>query len=85
MSLLRRAVVLGAGGTAAIAWEIGVLAGLAEAGIDVQTADLFVGTSAGSVVAAQITSGRSLEELFQYQVDPLLQVQELAPPLDFHH
>jgi NTE family protein len=85
MSLLRRALVLGAGGTAGIAWEIGLLAGLAEAGIDVQTADLFVGTSAGSVVAAQITSGRSPEELFQYQVDPLLQVQELAPPLDFHH
>lgn len=83
MSLLRRAVVLGAGGTAAIAWETGLLAGLAEAGINVQSADLFVGTSAGSVVAAQITTGRPLAELFKCQADPSLQVRELAPPVDF--
>jgi NTE family protein len=85
MSMPRRALVLAAGGSAAIAWEIGVIAGLAEAGIDLRTADLFVGTSAGSVVAAQITSGRPLDALFQHQVDPQLQLQELPPPVDFHH
>jgi NTE family protein len=80
---MRRALVLGAGGNAAIAWEIGVIVGMAEAGIHVRDADVFVGTSAGSVVAAQLTSGLSLEELFQRQVDPALQVNEPAPTVDF--
>ena len=62
-----RALVLGGGGVTGVAWELGVLAGLAEAGLDVTDADLFVGTSAGSVVAAQVTSGTALEELFEQQ------------------
>lgn len=81
--MIRRALVLGSGGNAAIAWQIGVIAGMADAGIDVRDADLIVGTSAGSIVAAQITSGLSLEELFQRQVDPRLQLGEPLPPIDF--
>ncbi|GCE06777.1 patatin-like phospholipase family protein [Dictyobacter aurantiacus] len=77
------ALVLGGGGVAGIAWETGIIAGLAEAGIDVRDADLFVGTSAGANVAAQITSGLSMQELFQRQVDPALQAHELAPQADF--
>ena len=50
MSDQRTALVLGGGGITGIAWEIGVLAGLAEAGVDLSGADLVVGTSAGSVV-----------------------------------
>ena len=53
----RTALVLG-GGSIGNAWLIGVVAGLAEAGMDVTTADLVVGTSAGSTAAAQITSAR---------------------------
>ena len=60
MSDQRRALVLGGGGITGIAWEIGVLAGLAEAGVDLTGADLVVGTSAGSVVGAQLTSGADL-------------------------
>ena len=56
----RRALVLGAGGHAAITWELGVLAGMAEAGVDICDADVIVGTSAGSLVAVQIT--RDLSE-----------------------
>ena len=59
-----RAVVLGGGGVTGVAWEIGLLHGLAELGVDLSQADLFVGTSAGSVVAAQITEGTPLDELF---------------------
>ncbi|HEY4382876.1 MAG TPA: patatin-like phospholipase family protein [Ktedonobacteraceae bacterium] len=77
------ALVLGGGGVAGIAWEIGLLVGLAEAGIDLRDADLFVGTSAGSTVAAQLTSGLTLDELFQRQVDPALQAHELAPQPNF--
>lgn len=77
------ALVLGAGGHAAIAWEIGVLIGMADAGVDVCNADVVVGTSAGSLVGAQITSGLALEELFQRQIDPHLQTKESPPRVDF--
>src|SRR3954453_19778835 len=49
-----RALVLGGGGSTGNAWLIGVLAGLYEAGLDVTTADLTIGTSAGSTAAAQV-------------------------------
>jgi NTE family protein len=67
MSPGNRALVLGGGGVAGVAWETGLLLGLRDAGIDLTLADSFVGTSAGSVVAAQVTSGRSLDELFAAQ------------------
>ena len=52
------ALVLGGGGAAGNAWEIGIIAGLAEAGLDMtETADLVVGTSAGATTAAQVRSG----------------------------
>ncbi|WP_346622141.1 patatin-like phospholipase family protein [Blastococcus montanus] len=70
MSDQRTALVLGGGGITGIAWEIGVLAGLAEAGVDLAGADLVVGTSAGSVVGAQLTSGASLEEMYARQLEP---------------
>ncbi|NBE55241.1 patatin-like phospholipase family protein [Streptomyces boluensis] len=66
------ALVLGAGGLAGVGWEIGILHGLAEAGVDLSDADLVVGSSAGSVVGAQLTSGRfTLPELYTRQLaDP---------------
>jgi NTE family protein len=66
------ALVLGGGGLAGIGWEVGVLHGLAEAGADVSAADLIVGTSAGSVVGAQLSSGLlTLPELYERQLaDP---------------
>jgi len=79
----RDALVLGAGGHAAIAWEIGVLAGMADAGVDVCGAGVIVGTSAGSLVGAQITGDRALDDLFQRQIDPHLQPKESLPPVDF--
>lgn len=58
-----RALVLGGGGSTGNAWLIGVLAGMFDAGLDVTTADLTVGTSAGSTAAAQI-AGASPSELY---------------------
>ena len=58
-----RALVLHGGGSAGNAWEIGVIAGLFDAGLDVTEADLIIGTSAGSTVAAQITSATPAELL----------------------
>lgn len=51
------ALVLGGGGSAGNAWLIGVIAGLADAGLDVTHADTLIGTSAGSTAAAQISGG----------------------------
>jgi NTE family protein len=51
-----RALILHGGGSAGNAWEIGVAAGLLDAGVDVTDADLIVGTSAGATAAAQLTS-----------------------------
>ncbi|SDP58248.1 NTE family protein [Pedococcus dokdonensis] len=55
MGALGRALVLAGGGAAGHAWELGLIAGLAEGGVDLVAADLVIGTSAGSTVAAQIT------------------------------
>src|SRR5580700_5929741 len=60
----KRALVLAGGGAAGSAWEIGLIAGLSDAGVDVTEADLIIGTSGGSTVAAQITSGSRPAELF---------------------
>src|SRR5690242_16393866 len=65
-----RALVLGGGGIAGIGWETGILFGLAEQGVKLLDADVFVGTSAGSAVAAQVTSGVPLNELYDRLVFP---------------
>ncbi|KOG40427.1 patatin-like phospholipase family protein [Streptomyces decoyicus] len=63
------ALVLGGGGLTGIGWEIGVLAGLAEAGLDLADADVVIGTSAGSIVGAHLTSGHlGLDEMYERQL-----------------
>jgi NTE family protein len=68
------ALVLAGGGVAGIAWELGVLRGIADAdpalAARVLAADLIVGTSAGAAVAVQITSGVALDELYAAQLRP---------------
>jgi NTE family protein len=56
-------LVLGGGGPIGIGWESGLLAGLAEGGVDLSRADFIVGTSAGSFVGANLAMGRSLARL----------------------
>ena len=62
--------MLGVGGITGIAWELGLLAGLADLGLDLSAADVVVGTSAGSFVGAQIRGGAGLEELYESQLRP---------------
>jgi NTE family protein len=78
-----QALVLGGGGLAGIAWTTGLLAGLAGHGQDLTGADLIVGTSAGAAVAAQVTSGMPLDELFARQADPARQGPEIPAEIDF--
>jgi NTE family protein len=67
-----RALVLAGGGLAGIAWETGVLCGIADeapaAAQRLLDSDVLLGTSAGSAVAAQLSSGCPLENLFARQV-----------------
>jgi NTE family protein len=50
-------VVLAAGGERVVPWQTGVLAGLADAGLDLRDAGAIVGTSAGAFVAARLALG----------------------------
>ena len=67
----KRALVLAGGGLAGIAWETGILRGVADESPATARAlldsDVLLGTSAGSTVAAQISSGIGVDELFARQ------------------
>ncbi len=63
-------LVLGGGGVTGIAWELGILKGLRDHGVDLTAADTVIGTSAGSVVGAQITSVVDLDDLYEEQTRP---------------
>lgn len=85
----RRALVLAGGGIAGIAWETGILRGIADespaTARQLLESDVLVGTSAGSTVAAQISSGCPLDELFDRQlaeasaeIDPGVDIEAIA-------
>ncbi|WP_062442704.1 patatin-like phospholipase family protein [Herbidospora daliensis] len=59
---MTRALVLGGGGIAGIAWEAGIVTGLRREGVDLGAADTIIGTSAGSVVGTLIATGADLEK-----------------------
>ena len=67
-----RGLVLAGGGLAGIAWETGILCGIADEAPDAAQAllasDVLLGSSAGATVAAQLGSGTGLDELFARQV-----------------
>src|SRR5258707_1771819 len=52
----KRALVFARGGAAGNSLELGLIAGLSASGGDLTEADLIIWTSAGSTVAAQITT-----------------------------
>src|SRR5919204_2319046 len=55
-------LVLGSGGTLGEAWMRGLLSGLSAAsGLDFRDCEYVLGTSAGSIVAATLTSGHELD------------------------
>lgn len=57
-------LALGGGGPVGLAWEVGVLGALEEAGLPpAGEADVIVGTSAGSMLGAWLRRGRSLADL----------------------
>lgn len=68
-SAMMRALVLGGGGVTGVAWETGLLYGLEQEGLRLREADRLVGTSAGSVVSAQVAGRTPLAELYRRQVE----------------
>jgi Predicted esterase of the alpha-beta hydrolase superfamily len=65
-----RALVLTGGGPASSAWELGLITGMADAGLDVRNADLLVGTSSGSRVALHLASGVAHDVALQQRLRP---------------
>ena len=69
---MNRALVLAGGGVAGIAWELGVLRGIGDVDpdllISLRSADVVIGTSAGSAVAAQITTEVLIDDLYSAQL-----------------
>jgi NTE family protein len=60
----RRGLVLGGGGVLGAAWAVGALAALKQVhGFEPNEAEVIVGTSAGSVLAALLGAGATVEEL----------------------
>jgi len=84
-------VVLGAGGIVGAAYHAGVLSALAEAGFDARHADLLVGTSAGSGVAASLRAGfppidlaaRNLGRAISVEAAALVERSGGPPIIDF--
>jgi NTE family protein len=64
----RRGLVLGAGGVLGASWTIGALKAVEDAtGWDPRTAEVVIGTSAGSVLAAFVGNGIGVEQLLNHQ------------------
>lgn len=69
VSAPRRGLVLGGGGILGGAWTVGALIALRDVrGIDPRDFDIIVGTSAGSVLAALLAAGVSVDELHDHQL-----------------
>lgn len=79
----QRALVLGGGGSTGNAWLIGVVAGLYDAGLDVTSADLTIGTSAGSTAAAQL-AGATPPELYALTAAPVPAQRGPGRPMTDH-
>ena len=55
-----RALVLGGGGAVGVGWQVGILRGLQDAGVDFTGAEEILGTSAGALVGALVSGGRDV-------------------------
>ncbi len=63
------AVVLSGGGERVVAWQVGILAGLADGALDLRRATIAIGTSAGALVAARLAAG----------IDPRADARAITP------
>ena len=78
MASRRLGIVFGAGGTVGMAYHAGVTRALEQAGIRAGDADLLVGTSAGSVIAAYLRSGWTGEDFWAFALGTHPTLAELS-------
>jgi len=81
-----RGLVLGGGGTPLIAWYAGYANALKKGGVDLSTANVIVGTSAGSIFGAMLSSGhlwRLVSEIDLFADFPKL-LAEMMPAVQFN-
>lgn len=82
--MIEQGLVMAGGGVAGIAWELGFLMGVRDKSESVWRSmlgsDVIIGTSAGSTVAAQISSGVPLESLYERQLGEA--AEEISPQFD---
>lgn len=65
---MRKAVVLGGGGSVGTAWQTALNAGWNREGIDLSDSNLILGTSAGAAVGVQVALGHDLDvQLERYE------------------
>jgi NTE family protein len=77
------ALVLSGGGVTGAAWETTFLKGLRDVGIDLTSADLIIGTSAGSILGTQVASGIHLDTLCARQLQSVESRLEPTPSVNF--
>lgn len=82
----KRTLVLGGGGIYFVAWQVAYLNGLIKRGVQLDQAEIIVGTSAGSITASILSFGGL--KRFGKQVDWISRVPSLvgllAPASNFH-
>ncbi|HEX2902647.1 MAG TPA: patatin-like phospholipase family protein [Jatrophihabitans sp.] len=77
------AVVLGGGGSAALGWHTGVLAGLADARVELPAAATLIGTSAGAIIAIRLATDPSAEHRLSQYRTVLSDPPARAPEADY--
>ena len=75
-----RALVLSGGGPICEAWQAGLIVGMAEKGVDLSKADLIVGTSAGSIVGAQLALSRATSSMPAFEAARQASMPPPPPP-----
>jgi len=76
----RRAVILGGGGVAGIAWATGILQGVQEQGVDIAAADAIIGTSAGSFVGSYLAANVVAEYFAKQFTDETVEIPAQMSP-----
>ncbi|MCH8647998.1 patatin-like phospholipase family protein [Staphylococcus lugdunensis] len=76
----KSSLVLSGGGHYGIAFHLGFLKGVADAGLNLRQVDYIVGTSAGSQVSATLSSPLDWETIWQEQI--VKKVNEITPISD---
>ena len=63
---MRLGLVLGGGGLVGLGYHAGVMKALDEVGADVASADVIVGTSAGSIIGSYLAAGWAASDFYEY-------------------